>query len=512
MSTLVKIIYSLFLLIILFNLTSTNEICKDKLTITGPGWDDPTIIFPSRYFFIETTTSECHSLIQHVSIESLDNNSRSCLIKKQIFNVTSYNTIIVRYKILNNECSNGISINLLDFNNNIITSKYYIKPIISEECNCDINDFINQMKCNENTLIYKQLDDDLKQFTSLNNTFKYWLDDAINRFGQYTRSYSLCHYQIKSNRLYRNCYGEYVGFSQFFDAIFNSLLRKTTLPDTEFIVNLGDWPLSSKSQPPIPIFSWCGSTDTFDIVLPTYEMTESVLEMQNRIQVDILSILGQDIKWNEKQNKLFWRGRDSNRLRLLLVYFSKENPQLIDAGITNFFFFRSDEELDKYGPKVSHVSFFDYFKYKYLANIDGTVAAFRLPFLIAGSSLVLKQSSKYYEHFYHLLKPGEHFIQLKEDLTDLHSVLSKLTNQSDPLYISQEKQIKMALNARNLVKQYLLPNNIYCYYYNAIIKYSKQLTNGVVTPLGEDVTQGNNNCLCSNKKTSDKLNINRDEL
>ena len=32
--------------------------------------------------------------------------------------------------------------------------------------------------------------------------------------------------------------------------------------------------------------------------------------------------------------------------------------------------------------------------------MDGTVAAYRLPYLLAADSVVLKQESKYYEHFY----------------------------------------------------------------------------------------------------------------
>jgi len=80
---------------------------------------------------------------------------------------------------------------------------------------------------------------------------------------------------------YRQCYGEYVGFSQFMDEILESLLSKTYIPDIEFIANLGDWPLSGKhSEPALPVFSWCGSVDSNDIVIPTYELTESSLHMQ----------------------------------------------------------------------------------------------------------------------------------------------------------------------------------------------------------------------------------------
>ena len=51
----------------------------------------------------------------------------------------------------------------------------------------------------------------------------------------------------------------------------------------EFFSNLGDWPLSKKGRgDKFPIFSWCGSDDTTDFVMPTYDLTESTLESMSR--------------------------------------------------------------------------------------------------------------------------------------------------------------------------------------------------------------------------------------
>ena len=56
------------------------------------------------------------------------------------------------------------------------------------------------------------------------------------------------------------------------------------LPDLEFFLNLGDWPLEKRGlkDSPLPIFSWCGSDETRDIILPTYDVTESTLETMGR--------------------------------------------------------------------------------------------------------------------------------------------------------------------------------------------------------------------------------------
>ena len=132
-------------------------------------------------------------------------------------------------------------------------------------------------------------------------------------------------------------------------------------------MNLGDWPLASKREEFLPIVSWCGSDESHDIILPTYEITEATLEMMARQSLDIFSVQGNTgPKWNEKLNKAFWRGRDSRQERLDLVLISRKYPFLIDAGLTNMFFFRELEHMQKYGPLVKPVSFFDFFKVSFL--------------------------------------------------------------------------------------------------------------------------------------------------
>lgn len=67
--------------------------------------------------------------------------------------------------------------------------------------------------------------------------------------------------------------------------------------------------------------------------------------------------------WSNKTDKAFFRGRDSREERLHLVTLSKDNPQLLDAGITAYFFFRQQE---KELGKAPLVGFFDFFKVRKL--------------------------------------------------------------------------------------------------------------------------------------------------
>ena len=82
--------------------------------------------------------------------------------------------------------------------------------------------------------------------------------------------------------MHRKCLGAHVGFKMFWDNILLSMSRKVKLPDLELLVNLGDWPLVRPEELKVPMLSWCGSEETSDIVVPTYELTEATLECMGR--------------------------------------------------------------------------------------------------------------------------------------------------------------------------------------------------------------------------------------
>ena len=59
---------------------------------------------------------------------------------------------------------------------------------------------------------------------------------------------SLCRYIIKENKVYRKCHGQHIGFNMFSDDILLQLTRMVQLPDVEFWMNLGDWPMQEKKR------------------------------------------------------------------------------------------------------------------------------------------------------------------------------------------------------------------------------------------------------------------------
>lgn len=336
-----------------------------KTRVWGPGLRPDVIVLPVRYFFIEAIDEYGNrfndSLPNRFDVR-IDGRSvyGDCRVRIEELDRRD-GSYIIRYKVP--YTCHDVKINIRYGNKHIAHSPYIINgSIFSDTCNCPakkINDWLADYECPET---YEQIDDDLKEFKPVD--FSTLRAEMLSRFDQ-PGSISLCNYVIKSNRIYRKCYGQYVGFNMFSDAILSALVRRVWLTDTEFFVNLGDWPLMKKvavsqMNGPYPIFSWCGSDDTYDIVMPTYDLTESTLEAMHRVTLDILSVQRVKTAWAEKSSKAFWRGRDARRERLDLVDIARNHPDLFNVSLTNFFFFRNEES--KYGPKVPHMSFFDFFE------------------------------------------------------------------------------------------------------------------------------------------------------
>ncbi|KAF6029841.1 KDELC1 [Bugula neritina] len=373
--------------------------------------------------------------------------------------------------------------------------------IYQENCNCpsdDTNAWLKALQCPES---FDMLDEDLRPFSDLD--MRKVEADVYKRWPKRQGSGALMHYIVKDNRVYRKEVGTICGFKMFSDAILLSLARKVKLPDVEFFINLGDWPLVKKSSTsPLPIFSWCGSDSTSDIILPTYDVTDSTLKSLSQVSLDMFTVQGTDSpNWSQKIPKALFRGRDSRKERLELVKLARRgnNSQLIDAGITAFFFFPKDEQLTS-----ERINFFDFFKYKYQLNIDGTVAAYRFPYLMAADSLVLKQDSEYYEFFYKELQPWKHYVPVKRDLSDVVQQVKWAIDHD-------EEAEEIARNGRTRTRELVTPANIYCYYYKAFLKLSSLIKSKIEVQEGMEEAQHSDyfsHCQCqrsSSQRPGDEL-------
>ena len=90
-------------------------------------------------------------------------------------------------------------------------------------------------------------------------------------------------------------------------------------------------------------------------------------------------------------------------------------------------------------------------------NVDGTVAAYRFPYLLAGDSLVFKQDSPFYEFFYEELTKWKEYVPVKRDLSDLIEKLQWALNHD-------EEAREIASYGRKYARENLQPHHIFCYY------------------------------------------------
>lgn len=317
----------------------------------------------------------------------------------------------------------------------VAKSPYLIPgPITFEKCNCPrpSAQFFSDYTCS-NSDPSQQVEMNVQPFVDAG----IGLDDiqsAIRIFN--ANDTALVHYTILNNVIYSKVYGKYPGFQKYVDETFLSLRRRVHLPDIEFLVNMGDWPVSSRFDdtgnklPAYPVFSWCGSTTHYDMVLPTYKMTQGTVfgtDLEELPRMDGLSFKTSG-GWDKKIEKLFFRGRPSNIFRVKGMEMTRQFPAELDIQISknqhNYF---PDENAkvehrlfeEKYGSKAKQIPILDFFKYKYLLNLDGTVAAYRLGSTLAGDSVVFIQESDYYEHYYRGLVPWVHYIPVNRNISDI---------------------------------------------------------------------------------------------
>ncbi|XP_034033082.1 protein O-glucosyltransferase 3 [Thalassophryne amazonica] len=447
---------------------SSAGISGEKCMVWGPGLN-PDVVLPVRYFYIQAVTSKGRNLTKSpgqntfkVKISSLDKKEHVRIHVPPPLD-RGDGSFVVRYRLYSTVLS-GLKVDVLHQDAAVAESPYTLKgPVYHEYCDCpepDESEWQSIMQCPAEE---PQILEDFSSFPTVDLQL---LRQEVPR--RFANRGGLIHYVIINNQVYRSTLGRYTDFKMFSDEVLLSLTRKVKLPDVEFFINVGDWPVESKSRDarpgPVPVLSWCGSADTRDIVLPTYEVTHSTLEAMRGVTNDLLSVQGNTgPPWSNKTEQAFFRGRDSREERLHLVSLSKKHPELLDAGITGWFFFRDQE---KHVGKAALVGFFDFFKYKYQVNVDGTVAAYRFPYLMLGNSLVLKQDSPYYEFFYSRLKAGIHYVPMRRNLSDLMEKI-KWAKENDA------KAQKIAKAGQERARELLEPSRLYCYYHRVLQTYAE---------------------------------------
>lgn len=295
-------------------------------------------------------------------------------------------------------------------------------------------------------------------------------------------------------------YEDYEGdksLALFYD-FFVKLCQNRKLPDSIFILNIRDHPVLHKDLKDayvnvtdsdledkykfdkyIPIFSVGASKYTSDIPLITQDDWLRISKKyypddcsNSYINHELISV-----EWKDKINKCVFRGSatgcfiDENNVRIKATFLSKKYPNLLDAGITSFnrkIKKNLNKPLQVIDPQFNKASFMtlqEKAKFKYILNLDGHVSAFRLGHELSLGSVVFIPESVYYLWFSYLLKPYEHYIPIKHDLSDLITKINWCINND-----KQCKQI--SLNSKKFYDKYLTEKGIFDYMQKALSQIS----------------------------------------
>jgi hypothetical protein len=123
-----------------------------------------------------------------------------------------------------------------------------------------------------------------------------------------------------------------------------------------------------------------------------------------------------------------------------------------------------DEKLKEQGIILGNkVPIDELFKYKYVINVDGNVAAYRLGFLFSLNAVVFIVDGKYKLWFQDKLVENKHYIRIKSDLSDLKEKIYWCRKHDDEC-----KQI--AQNALKFHKETFTNEHMYDYMIDAMNK------------------------------------------
>jgi hypothetical protein len=319
----------------------------------------------------------------------------------------------------------------------------------------------------------KQIDHDLAPYRD--GITKADLDAAVQGMRSYAR------YTIKNGVITvtsRTKNGITKARVTLFEQVLRDLLTFTTLPNSDFIVELGD--VCPPSRREVPVF--CISKrmkDSSVIIIPDFIKFEQASRFKK--EAELGSIL---YRWKSKKNKALWRGSTTggkfnyhnidsfNRSRLM--WLANKHSHSIDAKFTSVAQHdpRVEKELKKRGYFAQFLSIADQIRYRYLLAVDGNTWPSSFFWQLFSNSLTLKQDSSFIEWYYGGLKPYVHYVPFKRDFSDLLTQLAWIRDHP--------KQSKVIINnARSFARTYLNRTNLYHYVYCVLKAYSKLYKRGL---------------------------------
>ena len=182
----------------------------------------------------------------------------------------------------------------------------------------------------------------------------------------------------------------------------------------------------------IPIFTLSAPIHcSYTFPIPTYEtiIYTKKLEASQRKRILSTYFIDRFITypwWYRRYDQAVWRGSPTGSIhmdqntRWKLCRISRQYPHLIDAkfvGTTQRWPILAKNNNSIYVGR--HISIRDMQQYRAIIDVDGNSWSSRFGTLLCQSSVVLKVQAKHVDYFYPTLQPWEHYIPIRDDLSDL---------------------------------------------------------------------------------------------
>jgi len=279
--------------------------------------------------------------------------------------------------------------------------------------------------------------------------------------------------------------------------LLTTLCNERLVPDVEFFINRRDFPqfrkdgsepydqvygprqplLSHNYEKYSPVISFSGNSSFADILMPTYEdWSRAVYQETGKVFLRTCQTYPEikNVSWEKKTKKAVFRGSTtgtgvSNGIdgkpepinqRLAAYVISQHNKSFIDYGITKwnlrprklykYPYLETIEPQDLKNPYflANRLSLQQQSEYKYILNLEGNVAAYRLSYEMSSGSVILLAKSKWKMWYKNMLIPYTHYVPVQENLEDLVTQIIWCIN-------NDEKCRQIASNAKSFYDKYL---------------------------------------------------------
>jgi hypothetical protein len=298
---------------------------------------------------------------------------------------------------------------------------------------------------------------------------KYNIDDLTNLLLQFDKAAMII--QIIDGKIN---FIEKKGYETRNQSVIDLLINANNykkLPNIQFMIFTNDF-LPSLELSKNYLFSFCKNSLYESILFPNFNFNhwkEANIDYYSNIY-NYFTNNDNKIKWDAKQNSVFWTGTNTNIIRQKIY----NGANLYNINNKNDMYFHHNyfinlNNVNNINNKNKYYSIEEHAKYKYLLNMNGYSYGGRLNYLfLTGSCVIILKNTnleqQWVEFFYDYFEAGIDYIEILYNDNDNNlDIINKI---NDSIYLADSE--KIAMNGFNKARKIFNLNNVYDYIYNLL--------------------------------------------